>query len=331
MGFNDWNAYGCHVSAALIEAQARSLHTSGLQADGYRYVNIDDCWMAPARDAAGRLVADPQTFPGGIAAVARYVHRLGLKLGLYEDAGVSTCDGYPGSYGNEATDARTFASWGVDYLKYDNCFIPYAGYPGLSHQQIDTRLYTAMSRALRATGRPIVFAMCNGYDPQAHPWRWGAPVSNLWRTTIDIQDNFASTLVNFEGTVGLWRAAHPGAFNDPDMLEVGNSGQTPAEYRSQFSLWAEMAAPLIAGTDLRALDPRQPPHLQQPRGDRRRPGSARPPGPPGGRRSGGRWVLTKRLAGGDRAVVLFNATSRPQTISTTARAVGARPAALSAA
>jgi alpha-galactosidase len=325
MGFNDWNAYGCHVSAALIESQARYLHTSGMQADGYRYVNIDDCWPASQRDAVGRLVADPATFPGGIPAVARYVHRLGLKVGIYEDAGTTTCDGYPGSYGHEAIDARTFASWGVDYLKYDNCFIPYAGFPGLDHQQIDTRLYTTMSRALRATGRPIVFAMCNGYDPEAHPWRWGAPVSNLWRTTVDIKDTFASTLLNFEGTVDLWRDAHPGAFNDPDMLEIGNGGQTTAQYRTQFSLWAEMAAPLIAGTNLTALS----------RADRRiytnraviavDQDSLGVQGRPVARRDG-LWVLTKPLAGGDHAVVLFNATARPRTISTTVRAVGMRAA-----
>jgi alpha-galactosidase len=250
MGFNDWNAYGCGVSAGLIESAAKYMHTSGMQTAGYRYVNIDDCWLEPQRGAGGQLVADPAKFPQGIPAVAEYVHSLGLKLGIYEDAGTSTCAGYPGSYGHEAADAATFASWGVDYLKYDQCNIPFANYPGLSHQQVDTQLYTTMSNALKATGRPIVFSMCNGTDAAAYPWKWGAPVSNLWRTTTDIQDNFPSTLINFEDNVGLYPYAHPGAFNDPDMLEIGNGGQTETQYESQFSLWAEMAAPLIAGTNL---------------------------------------------------------------------------------
>jgi alpha-galactosidase len=326
MGFNDWNAYGCHVSAALIESDARYIHDSGMQKAGYRYVNIDDCWMASQRDAAGRLVANPATFPDGIAAVARYVHHLGLKLGIYEDAGLQTCDGYPGSWGHEATDAQTFAAWGVDYLKFDNCFIPYEAFPGLTHEQIDTGLWTNMSEALRATGRAIVFSMCNGFDSEAHPWRWGAPVSNLWRTTVDIQDNFASTLHNFQGNVDLWRHAHRGAFNDPDMLEIGNGGQTTTQYRSQFSLWSEMAAPLLAGTNLprlTAADRRIYLNRAVIAVDQDRLGLQ---GRPVARR-GGRWVLTKRLAGGDRAVVLFNATSRPAMIATTARAAGVRRAA----
>ena len=253
MGFNDWNAYGCGVSAGLIESAAKYMHTSGMQAAGYQYVNIDDCWLEPQRGADGHLVADPAKFPQGIPAVAQYVHSLGLKLGIYEDAGTSTCAGYPGSYGHEAADAATFASWGVDYLKYDQCNIPFANYPGLSHQQVDTQLYTTMSNALKATGRPIVFSMSNGTDAAAYPWKWGAPVSNLWRTTTDILDNFPSTLANFQGNVALYPYAHAGAFNDPDMLEIGNGGQTATQYESQFSLWAEMAAPLIAGANLSAL------------------------------------------------------------------------------
>ena len=188
------------MSAGLIESAAKYMHTSGMQTAGYRYVNIDDCWLEPQRGAGGQLVADPAKFPQGI--------------------------------------------------KYDQCNMPFANYPGLSHQQVDTQLYTTMSNALKATGRPIVFSMCNGTDAAAYPWKWGAPVSNLWRTTTDIQDNFPSTLINFEDNVGLYPYAHPGAFNDPDTLEIGNGGQTETQYESQFSLWAEMAAPLIAGTNL---------------------------------------------------------------------------------
>jgi alpha-galactosidase len=325
MGFNDWNAYGCGVSAGLIESAAKYMHTSGMQAAGYQYVNIDDCWLEPQRGADGQLVADPAKFPQGIPAVAQYVHSLGLKLGIYEDAGTSTCAGYPGSYGHEAADAATFASWGVDYLKYDQCNIPFANYPGLSHQQVDTQLYTTMSNALKATGRPIVFSMCSGTDPAADPWNGHPPAasfSNLWRTTTDIQDNFPSTLINFQGNVGLYPYAHAGAFNDPDMLEIGNGGQTATQYESQFSLWAEMAAPLIAGANLSALS-RTDRSIYTNRAviavDQDRLGRQ---GHPVSQRKG-LWVLTKPLAGGDHAVVLFNSTDAPATISTTARAVGA--------
>ena len=322
MGFNDWNAYGCNVSAALIESAARFLHHSGMEADGYDDVNIDDCWLAPQRSATGELVPDPAKFPHGIAAVARYVHRLGLKLGIYEDAGTATCAGYPGSYGSYALDARTFAAWGVDYVKFDQCNIPFQDYPGMTHTQVDQMLYAQMSRALKATGRPIVFSACTGTDDTSEPWSWGRGVASLWRTTGDIQDDFPSTLANFEGNVGLWRYAGRGHFNDPDMLEIGNGGQTATEYRSQFNLWAEMAAPLISGTNLTALHGTDLAIYknraviavdQDPLGRQGRPVSD----------AGGLWVLTKRLSDGAHAVVLFNSTATPQTISTTARAIGA--------
>ena len=144
MGWNDWNAYGCNVSEQLVEQTALAMHNDGLQAAGYQYVNIDDCWMSSSRDANGNLVANPSKFPDGIAAVASYVHSLGLKLGIYEDAGTATCAGYPGSYGHEQQDADLFASWGVDYLKYDWCNIPFSSFPGQSHQQVAQTLYTRM-------------------------------------------------------------------------------------------------------------------------------------------------------------------------------------------
>ncbi len=185
MGWNDWYSSYCGVSAQLVEQTAQAMVTDGMKAAGYDYVNIDDCWMAPSRDSSGNLVADPTRFPDGIKAVADYVHSLGLKLGIYEDAGTTTCARYPGSFGHEAQDAATFASWGVDYVKYDRCNIPYADFPGESEQQVQQTLYTRMSDALKATGRPIVFSMCNP-DPGDDPWLWGAPISNLWRTTTDI-------------------------------------------------------------------------------------------------------------------------------------------------
>lgn len=320
MGWNDWYSAYCNVNAQLVEQTAQAMASDGMRAAGYDYVNIDDCWMAPSRDSAGNLVADPTRFPGGIASVAAYVHSLGLKLGIYEDAGTSTCAGLPGSYGHEAQDAATFASWGVDYLKYDRCNIPYGAFPGQSPQQVQQTLFTRMSEALKATGRPIVFSIC---DPDApdDPWVWGGSIANLWRTTTDIYDNYWSMLDDFEGTVGLSRYAGPGAWNDPDLLQIGNGASSTLEYQTEFSLWAELAAPLIASTNVAALSPADLAIYenhgviavdQDPLGQA---GVAV-------QSAGGLWVLTKPLSGGDRAVLLFNATDEVALISTHAEAVG---------
>jgi alpha-galactosidase len=324
MGWNDWYSEYCTVSAQSVEQTAREMVANGMAAAGYQYVNIDDCWMAPYRDAAGNLVADPARFPGGIAPVADYVHSLGLKLGIYEDAGISTCAGYPGSYGHEAQDAATFASWGVDYVKYDRCNIPYNDFPGESQQQVDATLFTRMSDALRATGRPIVFSVCDP-NPGIDAWTWGRTVANMWRTTPDIQDNYNSMLAGFAGTVDLYSSAAPGGWNDPDFLQIGNGGSTPTEYQSEFSLWAEMAAPLIASTDVgdlsaAALSIYENANViavdQDPLGRPGIPISS----------AGGLWVLTKQLTGGDRSVVLFNSTDTATTITTSAAAAGLRRA-----
>jgi alpha-galactosidase len=320
MGWNDWYSVYCGVNAQLVEQTAQEMVADGMKAAGYDYVNIDDCWMAGSRDSAGNLVADPTRFPDGINAVADYVHSLGLKLGIYEDAGTTTCAHFPGSFGHEAQDAATFASWGVDYVKYDRCNIPYSDFPGESEQQVQQTLYTRMSDALKATGREIVFSMCNP-DPGDDPWLWGAPISNLWRTTTDIQDNFGSMLGNFEGTVGLYRDAGPGAWNDPDLLQIGNGGSNLLEYTSEFSLWAEMSAPLIASTNIAALSPAELAIYensgviavdQDPLGQQGVPVSS----------AHGLWVLTKKLSGGGRAVVLFNSTNTATAIATTATAAG---------
>ena len=321
MGFNDWNAFGCNTSEQLIEQTADTFVSSGLKAAGYDYVNIDDCWQTKQRDADGNLVPDPAKFPDGIKAVADYVHAKGLKLGIYEDAGTTTCGGYPGSLGHEQQDAALFASWGADYLKYDQCNIPFTDWPGQTHQQIDTQLYTTMSNALTATGRPIVFSMCNGTDAAALPWLWGAPVSNLWRTTTDIQDNFGSMLGIVKQNAQLAPYAGPGAWNDPDMLEIGNGGMSDSEYRSEFSLWSEMAAPLIIGTDLRKATPAtlaiytNPDVIavdQDPLGKQGVLVSS----------TGGHDVFAKPLAGGDVAVALFNETDSAATVSAGAKSVG---------
>jgi len=320
MGWNDWYSVYCGVNAQLVEQTAQEMVADGMKAAGYDYVNIDDCWMDPSRDASGNLVPDPTRFPGGIAPVAAYVHSLGLKLGIYEDAGTTTCAGLPGSFGHEAQDAATFASWGVDYVKYDRCNIPYGEFPGESEEQVQQTLYTRMSDGLKASGREIVFSMCNP-DPGDDPWDWGAPISNLWRTTTDIQDNFGSMLANFEGTVGHYRDAGPGAWNDPDMLQIGNDGSSLPEYTSEFSLWAEMAAPLIASTDIGALSKAELAVYENPSVIAVDQDPLGRPGVPISS-ANGLWVLTKQLAGGARAVLLFNSTNTAATISTTATAAG---------
>jgi alpha-galactosidase len=248
MGFNDWNAFGCDVSAALIEETADVLVSSGLADLGYRYVNIDDCWSLRERGADGRLVPDPAKFPSGVKGVADYVHARGLKLGIYGDAGTKTCAGFPGSLGHEDLDARTWADWGVDYLKYDNCNNQSDG------SQADyIRRYTAMRDALRKTGRPIVYAICEWGTSQ--PWSWGKDVGQLWRTAGDVNDEWSSLRSIIEKNAPLAPYAGPGHWNDPDMLEIGNGGMTDTEYRTHMSMWAMMAAPLLIGTDLRTASP----------------------------------------------------------------------------
>src|SRR5579884_1422904 len=309
MGFNDWNAYGCNVSESLIKATALAMHTNGMQAAGYQYVNIDDCWLLKNRDSTGHLVPDPAKFPDGISGTAAYVHSLGLKLGIYEDAGTATCAGYPGSLGHETTDANSFAAWGVDYLKYDNC-----NNTGLSAQS----RYSAMRDALAATGRAILFSLCNW--GQENVWSWGAGVGNSWRTTGDINASYASMLAIFHANIALASYAGPGHWNDPDMLEVGN-GMSATEQQTEFSLWAEMAAPLIAGTNLTNATSQTLSILtnrnliavdQDPLGRQGTMVSA----------TGGLDVLAKPLANGDVAVALFNENSTPATITTTTTAIG---------
>ena len=254
MGWNSWNRFQGNISEILIEQVASAVATSGLRDAGYKYVNLDDVWQATSRDASGNIVPDPLRFPSGMKALADYVHCLGLKMGIYSDRGTQTCSGRPGSYGYETQDARTYAAWGIDYLKYDNC----NGAPG-SDMQTD---YTTMGLALAATGRPIVFSLCAWWF-----FPWEPTVGNLWRTTTDITDTWTSLTSLLDknggntsrytdssyGPPGLSQYAGPGHWNDPDMLEVGNGGMTDTEDRTQFSMWAMMAAPLITGNDPRFM------------------------------------------------------------------------------
>lgn len=225
---------------------------------GYEYIIVDAGWKAKKRDAQGRLKADPGKFPSGMKALADYVHGKGLKFGLYTDAGSEDCvSGAPGSKGFEEKDASTFAEWGVDYLKEDWC-----NTAGMSAEEA----YTKMSRALLATGRPIVFSMCEWGDNQ--PWNWAAPVANLWRTTGDSKDCWDCGRKTMNQPGGYPRAwplileaqpalasfAGPGHWNDPDMLQVGQPGLTTEESRAHFSLWAILAAPLIAANDIPSMN-----------------------------------------------------------------------------
>ncbi len=241
MGWNSWNEFQGNVSEKLIKSVVDAFVSNGLKDAGYTYVNIDDTWSNKAgRAADGSLQPDTGKFPDGISAVADYAHAAGLKLGIYGDRGTTTCGGYPGSQGHETQDAATFASWGVDYLKYDNCA---ASLP------VETQ-YKAMQAALMASGRPFVFSLCAWQF-----YEWGVTTGNLWRTTGDIKDGWPSILANVMNNRTYAAYAGPNGWNDPDMLEVGvtddqfSESVNHTEYQSHFSLWAISAAPLIMGND----------------------------------------------------------------------------------
>jgi alpha-galactosidase len=306
MGWNSWNKFACNVSEDLIRQVADAMVTTGMKDAGYQYVVIDDCWQVE-RDSNGNIVADAKRFPSGMKALADYVHTKGLKFGLYSDAGTKTCQGRPGSRGYEFQDARQYAAWGVDYLKYDWC----------STSTQDARSsYELMRAALDASGRPIVFGICEWGNSK--PWLWATNVGNLWRSTGDIQDrwqgkqewkpgdccNYGMTDI-LDQEAGLESYSGPGHWNDPDMLEVGNGGMTTTEYRAHFSLWAILAAPLIAGNDLRDMKPEIREILTQ------KEVIAVDQDPLGlqGRRvrkNGDLEVWSKALQDGSRAVILFN-------------------------
>ena len=241
MGFNTWNKFGCNVDETLIRGTADAMVETGMRDAGYKYLVIDDCWQVE-RDAEGRIVADPERFAGGMKALADYVHARGLLFGLYTDIGPKTCAGRPGSAGFFDIDAATYAEWGVDYVKVDWCHC----------DDLDAAAeYARFRDALRRAGRPIVLSICEW--GRNDPWRWAKGVGQLWRTTADIGDNWRSVVWIIGANSRHAEAAGPGGWNDPDMLEVGNGGMTFEEYKTHFSLWAIMAAPLMAGNDLRAM------------------------------------------------------------------------------
>jgi alpha-galactosidase len=316
MGWNSWNKFGCNVSEDLIKSIADAIASGGMKDAGYQYVVIDDCWQVD-RDANGNIVADPKRFPSGIKALADYVHSLGLKFGIYSCAGTKTCAGRPGSRGHEFQDAKQYAAWGVDYLKYDWC----------NHGTEDGQAaYSTMHDALEASGRPIVFSMCEWGSNK--PWLWGKGIGNLWRTTGDISDCWDCKKEYSMGWVkildlqdGIGSFAGPGHWNDPDMLEVGNGGMTTVEYRSHFSFWCLLAAPLIAGNDVRNMTPdikailtnKEVVAVDQD-----------PLGSEGHRvwKDGDREVWSKELQNGGRAVILFNRGTAEAEVSAPWEALG---------
>jgi alpha-galactosidase len=254
MGWNSWNHFAEKVNDAIIRAQTDAMVSSGMRDAGYLYINIDDTWEGE-RDAQGVIHANSK-FPE-MKALADYVHSKGLKIGIYSSPGPKTCAGFEGSYRHEEQDAATYAAWGIDYLKYDLCGLREIMKSANSPEAANTIMvdaYIKMRDALRKTGRPIVYSFCQYGDDAV--WRWGAGAGgNLWRTTGDINDTYIRMATIGFGQAGLAKFAGPGHWNDPDMLEVGNGGMKLDEYRTHMSLWAILAAPLLAGNDLSAMTP----------------------------------------------------------------------------
>lgn len=331
MGWNSWNTFGCNINETLIRQTADAIVSSGMRDAGYQYVVVDDCWFNPSRDSAGDLQGDPTRFPSGMKALGDYLHARGLKFGLYQVPVDKTCAQYFGAYpgatgsqGHEAQDARQFAAWGVDYLKYDWC-----SPNGTINDQIAT--FATMRDALAATGRPILFSINpNSIHAKTGPQRNWGDVANIWRTTEDITNAWDTGQTNgypmgiqniLNINIPLASYAGPGHFNDPDMMEVGRGGLTDTEQRTHFAMWAMMASPLIAGNDVRSMSSATQTILmnqnliainQDSLGVQATQIS----------NDGTRRVLAKRLANGDMAVALLNQGSATTTVSTTASAVG---------
>lgn len=331
LGWNSWNSFGCGITEAQVRQAADAMVSSGMRDAGYRYVVVDDCWFDPQRDAAGNLRANPTKFPSGMKALGDYIHSKGLKFGIYQVPGERTCaqatGGYPGSTGSrghEAQDAATFASWGVDYLKYDWC-----SSSGTRDEQIAR--FTLMRDALRATGRPIVYSINPNslHAITGATYNWGE-VADLWRTTEDLLDIWQNGNTNsypmgvgnvLDVTAPLAAQSGPGHWNDPDMLVVGRPGLSLTESRSHFALWALLSAPLMAGNDIRTMSADVSAILRNPRllAVNQDPLGA------GGRRvrdDGSTEVFAKPLSDGSVAVGLFNRGGGTATVTTTAAQVG---------
>jgi len=314
MGWNSWNHFHGQVDDKTIRETADAMVANGMRAAGYLYVNIDDTWEG-TRDAQGNIQTNSK-FPD-MKALADYVHSKGLKIGIYSSPGTKTCAGFEGSYGHEEQDARIYAAWGIDYLKYDWCSA------GKIYQDSDMQaVYQKMGDALRATGRPIVYSLCQYGREQV--WEWGPEVGgNLWRTTGDISDHWKSMIGIAGKQEGLEQWSKPGHWNDPDMLEVGNGGMSDTEYRTHFTLWCILAAPLLAGNDLRNASRSTLDLLENPEAiaiDQDSLGRQ-------GRRvsqNGKTMVWARQLADGSQAVALVNEDDKPGTVAVSWSQLGLR-------
>ena len=321
MGWNTWNTFASNINEALIKETADIMVKNGMRDAGYTYIVLDDTWSAMERDAKGNLVAHPDKFPSGMKALGDYLHSKGFKFGIYNCAGTKTCGGYPGGWGHEFQDALSYASWGVDYLKYDWC----------NHGTANARdAYTRMRDGLYAAGRPIVFSLCEWGENK--PWEWAKDVGHLWRTTGDIMASYDAVqrwehgwkvILDLQVSLvqphsgpddGIGQYAGPGHWNDPDMLEVGRDGLTFAESRAHFSMWCMLAAPLMAGNDVRHMSPEILAVMtdkeviaidQDSLGKEGWRFRAEP----------GREIWVRQLAGGDWAVALLNTGAAPADLS----------------
>lgn len=313
MGWSSWEHFGCEVTEDVIKRAADAVVASGMADAGYEYINVDDCWAAPERDPqTGRLRAHPQRFGSGIAALADYVHARGLKLGIYSSAGTASCqDSMPGSLDHEVIDARTFAEWGVDRLKYDNC--NNLGRPA-------PQRYAAMGAALREVDRPIVYSI-NEWGTN-EPWTWAEQAGgHTWVTAASRSAGWNSVLTRLDAQVGLERYSHPNAWNDPGSLAVGSGTLTWREDRANFALWALLNAPLTTGTDVTTMDDRTKRILT----NRELIAVNQDWGGTQGyrvRSAGGSEVWAKPMSDGSVAVVLLNRTDTPARIQTSTDEIG---------
>ena len=314
MGWNSWNGFGPFISERLVIETADAIVESGMRDAGYRYVVIDDAWHESVRDDAGDLVENRWAFPHGLGWLGDRIHERGLRFGLYTDAGTRTCQGYPASLGNEVRDAKRFAAWNVDFMKVDWCHTE-----GLRGRTT----YPRWTEAIKASGRPMILSISEW--ARDRPWEWAGSVGHMWRTTADIADTWGSITAIADSQADLHPFAGPDRWNDPDMLEIGNGGMTEDEYRSHFSLWAILAAPLMAGNDLRSMTPETRAILTAPevvmvdqdplgrQGRRVRKGSATE-------------VWARELLGGTHAVLLLNRGDEPTNARVTWVDLGARSA-----
>jgi alpha-galactosidase len=325
MGWNSWNHFAGHVTDADVRSAADMLVSTGMRDAGYVYVNVDDTWQGK-RDAQGVLHSN-ERFPD-MKALGDYIHSKGLKFGIYSSPGPQTCGGYEGSLGHEVQDAKMYAEWGVDFLKYDLCSFndlllkAQAEHPGDPNVKKNMMIaaYRKMGDALKATGRPILYSLCQyGVD---QPWKWGPGVgAQMWRTTDDIDDSYGRMIAIGFSQAGLSKYAGPGRWNDPDMLEIGNGKMTQDEYRTHMSLWVLLAAPLLAGNDLSKMSEADKSLLMNKEAIAI---DQDPLGKQGDRlyESGDLDVWTKPLSGGRVAVGLFNRSWSVRDVSVDLTEIG---------